>query len=57
LTLLFRYLGGSAAYLSDRLGRSSPRACVSFTSRTHRSGSAPRVRPFAAVRAATMASA
>ena len=57
LTLLFRYLGGSATYLSDRLGLLSPRSCVSFTSRTHRSGSAPQVRPFAGVRPATMASA
>src|SRR5437764_3028299 len=57
LTLLLRSLGGSAAYLSGRLRHCSPRSCVSFTPRTHRSGSAPPVWPFAAVRAATMASA
>ena len=50
LTLASRYLGGSAACLTGTLGLFSLRSCAFFTSRTHRSGSTPSVRPFAAVR-------
>jgi len=57
LTPASRSCGGSAAVPPGAFGPLSPLVCVSFTPRTHRAGSAPRVRPFAGVRPATLASA
>src|SRR5207247_8685466 len=50
LTLKARILGGSAAYFPGSLGHLSLLGCVFFGHRTPRAGSAPHVRPFAAVR-------
>jgi len=51
LTLDLRSLSGSAACSTGSLRPFSRTLfCVSFVHRTHRAGSAPRVRPFTALR-------
>ena len=49
LTLGLPTFGGAAAYSQGPLRLLSPRACIFLAHRTLRAGSAPHVRPFAAM--------